>query len=113
MDPARELEAELLNKKPFDSSDEKEVNNRNKAMAALERERLETLRALMDHSNGRKVVFDMVKCALDGRPYVIGDTHATAYNLGLEAKARQINRDVILAAPKQYLQMLDECKDAI
>lgn len=113
MDSIRELEAELLGKKPFDSSDEKEVNNRNKAMAALERERLETLRALMEYPNGRKVVFDMVRCAISGNPYVIGDTHATAYNLGLEAKARQINKDIIIASPKGYLMMLDENKEAI
>ena len=113
MDAVRELEAELLGKKPFDSSDEKEVNNRNKAMAALERERLETLRELMKYPNGRKVVFDMVRCAINGQPYVVGDTHATSYNLGLEAKARQIMRDIIVASPNGFLAMIDENKEAL
>ncbi len=113
MDSIRELEAELLGKKSFDSSDEKEVKERKKAAAALERERLETLRELMKYDNGRKVVFDMVVCAIRGNPYVVGDTHATAYNLGLEAKARQINRDIILASPKHWVQMIEEHKDLL
>ncbi len=113
MDHIRELEAELLQKEPFDSSDEKQVNNRKKAMAALERERLETLRTLMGYENGRKLVFDMTKCAINGQPYVVGDTHATAYNLGLEAKARQILKDVMIASPKNFVQMVEENKEAL
>lgn len=97
--------------KPYNSSDEQSVNNARKAAVLRESNRLDTMKALMLHENGREVVFDMIKCAIVGNPARIESAEATFYNLGLEAKARQIFYDVIKAAPEEFVMMIQECSD--
>jgi len=67
-DAIARFEAERMAEKPYDSSDEQQVNNARKAAALRESKDLETLRALMLHENGRSLVFDMVKCCFNGNP---------------------------------------------
>lgn len=108
IDPVSFFEQERMALKPYDSGDEQSVNNARKAAALRESNRLETLKTLMMYPNGREVVFDMVACAIEGNPARIGDSDATFYNLGLEAKARQILKDIIKCAPAEFVMMMEE-----
>lgn len=111
VDPIAQFEKERMEAKPYDSGDEQQVNNARKAAALRERNRLETMKTLMMYPNSRAVVYDMVKCAIDGCPTRLDSHEATYYNLGLEAKARQILQDIIKIAPKEFVLLMEENED--
>lgn len=113
VDPIAFFEQERMAAKPYDSSDEQSVNNARKAAALRESNRLDTMKTMMMYPNGREVIFDMVKCAIVGNPFRPESMEATCYNLGLEAKARQILYDIIKAAPAEFLEMIQECEDKL
>lgn len=113
MDAIARFEAERMAEKPYDSSDEQQVNNARKAAALRESKDLETLKALMLHENGRSLVFDMVKCCFNGNPMVIGNAELTYFNLGQEHKARSFFNKVVQVCPKEFCQMVDEHREEI
>lgn len=109
-DKVRELEAEETPERPFDASDPKQVNTARKKHARKKVEERETLRTLMQYENGRRFIYDSIKCILDGNPVIPGDPHSTYFNLGQEYRARGIFQEVVKVAPKEFALMIEEMK---
>ena len=113
MDAIARFEAERMAEVQFDSSDPEQVNNARKAAALRETEELNTLKTLGDYENGRALLFGMVKCAISGNPYVPGNQDMTSYNLGQEAKARDLLRKLMVGCPQNVVKMIEENREEL
>ncbi len=113
VDPVKFFEEDRMAAKPYDSSDEQQVNNARKAAALRERNELETLRTLSQYPNGRELLFDFIKCAITGIPTVVDNVNATYFNLGQEHKARDLFRKLIKASPGDFVKMIEEHEDEL
>lgn len=105
------MEAEELDKKPFDASDPEAVNTARKKAGRKKAKERDTLKTLMEYPNGRELMFNSVKCILTGNPMVIGDPHSTYYNLGQEIRARHIFMEIVRTCPEEFALMIEENKD--
>lgn len=100
-----EEEAEV----PYDTSDPIQVNKSRKKAARTRADRLEFVKAAMQHSQGRAWFFDVLKrCHLFTMPYVSGDPHATSFKCGELNIGNQLLMDIQDAAPDQYIVMITE-----
>lgn len=108
-DPIQELEAKEALEKPYDAGDPEQVNTARKKAGRKKAERLRVVEALMQHEQGRRWVYEwMQACHIYGNPVVMGDPHATYFNLGQENIGKWLLSDVVAAAPDNYLLMLEE-----
>lgn len=96
---------------PYIASDPKQVNNARKKSARKLAERLRMVEAIMQQIEGRRWVFDFLQgCHIYGNPVVQSDPHMTYFNLGQENVGKRLLADVVAAAPREYLLMLEENK---
>lgn len=102
------LEAEDLAEKPYDASDPKQVNEARKKGGRKKKREREFLHTMMQHPDGRFLMYDMVRCVVEGNPMVPGDPHSTYFNLGQEYKARALFREIAKISPDQLVLMLQE-----
>lgn len=107
-DKIQELEAAELPERPFDASDPKQVNEARKKSGRKKVKERETLLTLMQYENGRRFLYDSIKCILDGNPLVPGDPYSTYFNLGQEFRARGIFQEIVRVAPKEFSLMIEE-----
>lgn len=108
VDTIAQIESERMAETIYDSSDPEQVNNARKAAALRESEELETLKALAQYENGRGLLFDFIKCALVGDPFVSDSPTATAYNLGQERKARELFKKLVRIVPEEFCKIIEE-----
>lgn len=108
VDPIDDLEATENLGKTYDAADPKQVNDaRTKAGRGKKKER-QVIAALMQHEDGRKVLFDSVRCLLEGNPLVPGDPYSTYFNLGQEHRARELFKEILKVAPENFIVMMKE-----
>lgn len=107
------LEASENIDKSFDASDKEQVNEARKKSGRKKVKERETLQALMMYENGRKLMFDSIKCILTGSPVVAQDTYSTFFNLGQEHRARHLFKEIVQVSPKEFVLMIEENKDEL
>lgn len=112
-DTIRELEAAANAEVPYDAGDEKAVNEARKKSGRKKVKERETLVTLMQYENGRKLMFDSIKCILTGNPVVPNDPSSTYFNLGQEARARHIFKELVTVTPADFVLMIEENKDEL
>lgn len=105
---AQQLEAEEVIETTFDASDPKQVNEARKREGRGKKAERELTHALMKHIDGRAYLYNWVKCAIEGNPVIPGDINATYYNLGQEAVARTLFRELLKIDPQGVAEMLKE-----
>ncbi len=107
-----DIEAREEQQTPYDASDRKQVNAARKKAARKNSKRLEVIKALMQHKDGREWIYELLE---RGHIYVTsftpGDPYRSAFNEGERNYANQILIDVTLAAPDEYLMMMRESRE--
>lgn len=107
-DIIQQLEAAEAIEKPFDASDPKQVNEARKRAGRGKKKEREVVAALMQHPDGRKVLYDSTVLVLQGNPVVTGDPYSTYFNLGQEHRAKALFLEIIKVAPQDFIKMMDE-----
>lgn len=102
--------AEAL-EKPFNAADPIAVNNARKKAGRKKSEDRETLATLMQYENGRKFLYESIRCIIEGNPIVMGDPYSTYFNLGQEYRARSIFQEIVRVSPKEFSLMMEEMKN--
>lgn len=106
--PAAVAEAEELAEKPFDASDPQAVNEARKKSGRKRKKQREVLQKIMAHQDGRELVYDFVKCIVEGNPAVPGDPVSTYFNLGQEYRAKALFMELVKIVPDDLIKMLKE-----
>lgn len=105
-----EAEAELLAERPYDASDPDSVNQARKRAGRNKKNHLDFVQAMMSVPEGRRWVREMMEsCRVFGNPVVMGDTHATYFQLGEQNVGKRILQDV-QNFPENYALMMKEGK---
>ena len=115
VDHIARVEAERLAEEPYNADDKEAVNKARKAAGRREKAHLQVVRNIMLTEPGRAWMYDKLEaCKIFGNPMTMGamgvDTHATFFGLGEQNVGKLLLQDVQAAAPKEYLQMLEENK---
>lgn len=111
-DTIAEIEANEMAAKPYDASDPEQVNQARKKAGRRKSKRLEVVRALMQHRDGRKWIYDILdEASMFSRPTVSGDVYATYENIGRADFARKIWIDIEIAAPDECALMMKESRE--
>lgn len=110
VDRILELEEEEINEKSYDASDPEQVKKARKNDRIRKRNERDTLRTMMQYPNGRNFMYNSVRCILEGDPVVPGDAYSTYYNLGQEHRARELFKEIVVIAPKEFTLMIEENK---
>lgn len=106
-----QVEAELLDRDPYNAADPKAINAARKKHARHERERLEVMEALLQNKKTRAWVWDLIAgCDPAGNPIVMGDTHATYFKLGEQNVGKRLLMDAV-QFPELYVQMANEARN--
>ncbi len=104
-------ESEMLNEEAYNAGNKKQVNDARKKEARLRREELDFVRAIMDTSQGRKWMLNILNtCKTFTNPIVAGDTHYTFHNLGEQNIGKKLLQDINEAAPEEYTLMMKEAR---
>lgn len=111
MDVLAQLEAADLVEEPYDASDKEAVTDARKRSGRKKVKERETLQTLMQYENGRELMYNSVRCVLEGNPVIPNDPYATYYNLGQEHRAREIFKEIVKVSPKEFAMMIDENKE--
>lgn len=107
-----ELEAELLNQKPYDAADTKAVNEARKAAARKAKKLAEVTKAIMSTPQGRMWMYELiVACNPLGNPIVANDTHLTFAMIGQQNIGKKILQDIDAAAAEEYVVMMREARE--
>lgn len=103
------IEAEDALVVAYDTSDREAVNTARKKDARWRRERLEVVAGLMDLKQGRAWMYALLDvCHIYQSPFYQGDPHNTSFRCGEHNIGLRLLADVQAAAPKQYIQMIEE-----
>lgn len=103
--------AEAQIETPYDAGDPQQVNERRKKVARKKADRMRVWLAIMQQPDCRKLMFDMLDwCHIHGYHIVEENTHMTYFKLGEENIGKRLMAELMEAAPKEYLIMLDENK---
>lgn len=94
---------------PFNSSEPADVNEKRKKAGRKKKKDREVILALMQHPDGRQMIYDSTFLILHTNPVVAGDSLSTYYNLGMAKKARDLFVDVVKVAPDLFIKMMEEC----
>lgn len=95
----------------YDTSDPVAVNNKRKKTGRTRADRLEFIKAAMQHEQGRGWFYDILLfCKIFETPYVSGDSHGTTFKVGQQNVGLRILDDLQTSSPDNYLQMLKENK---
>lgn len=106
-----QIEAERLYEKPYNSSDEKAVNNERKRSARLEKERLEVMEALLQNKKTRAWVWSLIEGTDQyGFPVVPGDPYMTYFKLGEQNVGKKLLADAV-QFPELYTIMANEARN--
>lgn len=109
----RELEALELAETPYDASDPEQVNEARKKSGRRKSKRLEVIKALMTHKDGREWVYELLE---RGHIYTTSftpmDPYATAFKEGERNQANGLLIDVLSAASDEYIVMLKEARES-
>lgn len=109
-DPILENQAEEVLGESYDTSDKEQVNKARKKHARNRADRLRFIEAAMDQEEGRGWYFDILNFCKVFRTPFNDDPYRTAFSCGELNVGLRILEDIQIAAPKQYLQMLQENK---
>lgn len=110
-DKIRQLEAENEVEIPYDASDPKQVNTARKKASRKLSEKLEFVKAMMELTQGRKYLWDiMFACDVFGNPVGI-DPYDTYWKLGKQNMGKLILMDV-QTFPDLYVKMVAENKQS-
>lgn len=109
-DPILQNQAQELAEEPFDTSDKEQVNKARKKAARKRADRLKFIEAAMTHEEGRGWFFDILNFCKVFRTPFNDDPYRTAFSCGELNIGLRILEDIQIAAPKQYLSMLEENK---
>lgn len=110
-DPIRTNKAEEEAEVPYDTSDPQVVNTVRKKAARTRADRLEFVKAAMQHEQGRAWFYDLlVRCYITRTPFISGDPHATSFRCGEQNIGLQIIDDIQTASPDEYTIMMTEGK---
>lgn len=108
----REIEANDLAETPYDASDPEQVNKQRVKAGRRKTKRLEVIKALMSHKDGREWIYELLERGhIYHTSFVQGDSHASAFKEGERNITNQLLIDVTSAAPEEYLMMLKEAKE--
>lgn len=109
-DTPRTVEAEINLEKGYDASDPQSVNDKRTKAGRAEREKLQVLEELMKIPEVRKYFWQWLESLhIFGNPFVQGDPHSTAFNLGKQDAGKRVLMD-IMNFPALYVQMVEEAK---
>lgn len=109
-DVPRTIEAEMNLDKGYDASDASSVNDKRTKAGRAEREKLEVLQAMMEQPQIRKYFWQWLESLhIFGNPFIQGDSHATAFNLGKQDAGKRLLMD-IMNFPELYVLMVNESK---
>ena len=94
---------------PFDGSNRKQVREREKELKIAEANRLAYTKRIMSDIPGRKWMHDLLaECHIWGTPFVAGSVDLTAFKCGVQNFGLQVFKDVMAAAPAEYVLMMNE-----
>lgn len=103
------IEAETNLEAPYDTADAAQVNAARKKEGRSRRARLSVVAGLMDLKEGRAWMYGLLDmCHIYQSPFYQGDPHNTAFRCGEQNIGLRVLADVQAAAPKQYIQMIEE-----
>lgn len=88
--------------------DPKAINNARKKYALDIKKERQAIFELMQHPVGRTFMWNSVRCIVESSPVVPGDYTSTYYNLGMEARARTLFKELVKIAPRQFVLMMKE-----
>lgn len=93
----------------YDTSDPVQVNQKRKKTGRTRADRLEFIKAAMQHEQGRGWFYDILSfCKIFETPYVSGDSYGTTFKVGQQNCGLRILADLQEAAPTDYMLMLKE-----
>jgi len=105
-----EQEEIILREQPYNAADPKQVNDARKKASRRAKQQLHVIQAMMENEPTRAWLYDfMAACSVFGNPAVLGDTHATYFNLGMQNAGKMILQDVE-KFPDLYIKMVQEAK---
>lgn len=108
-DPIAQDQAENEAEKSYDASDPKAVNNARKRAGRKKASELEVVRVLMNTTQGRAWMFDILQmCHISSPTFVRGDPHATSFQEGERNIGNRLLHDINRAAPDMYAKMCSE-----
>lgn len=111
-DSAAESVAEDLAANPFNASDPQQVSNARKKAGRYKQRRLDVVKSIMEHRDGRKWFYDLlVSCSVFGNPLVPGDPHYTYFRIGEQNVGKRLLQDINDAAPDKYMEMIKESRE--
>lgn len=112
-DKAAEVAAEEQAEQTFDSADPEQVNKARKRSGRKRRDRLEFVKAAMQHPQGRAWFHDLlVACHVFHTPFLVGQGDATAFRCGEQNVGLRVLADIQAVAADDYLKMVREAKNA-
>lgn len=110
VDPVRVNQAEEEAETTYDTSDPQQVNEKRKKGARTRADRLEFVKAAMQHPQGRAWFYDkMIECHILNRSFD-PDPYMHAFKAGEVNIGMRILDDVQTAAPDKYILMIQENK---
>src|SRR3954468_12042211 len=109
-DQIKTIQAEAEQEESYNTSDPLQVNKARKKAARTRSDRLEFIKAAMQHEQGRAWFYDILLfCKTINTPFT-DDPYTTAFNCGMQNLGFRILSDIQDAAPQQYLQMVTEAR---
>lgn len=107
-----EIEAAELEQKPYDASDPDQVNKARIKSGRKKSKRLEVIKALMQHTDGRSWIYELLERGhMYHTSFVQGDPYASAFKEGERNITNQLLIDIVAAASDEYIVMLKEAKE--
>ena len=109
-DPVLTNQAEEGLAETYDTSDKEQVNKARKKAARKRADRLKFIQAAMSHEEGRGWFFDILNFCKVFRTPFSEDPYKTAFGCGELNIGLRILEDIQIAAPKEYIAMIEENK---
>ena len=104
------LKGEVDIDEPVDTSDREAVNKSRKKAARTRTDRLEFIKAAMQHEQGRAWFYDVLEfCRVVATPFS-SDPYNTAFKCGMQNVGLKILADIQDASPDEYMLMVKEAR---
>lgn len=108
VDLVKQEQAEDEQEQSYDTSDKEQVNQARKKAARTRKDRLEFVKAAMQHEQGRAWFFDLLlRCHVVRNPFM-NDPYATAFRCGEQNVGLMVLSDIQAIAPEEYIWMMNE-----
>ena len=96
---------------PFDASDPEQVNTARKSAGRRKKSSLEAVKAIMSLPQCREWMYRLLEdCHIYHPSFTQGDPYSTAFREGERNVGLRVTAEIMAAAPKEYLVMLQESK---